>query len=58
MINWRHLSIELPICAIVCALADKFLPLDVLIKVAVAILAVALVFNFLRYGSHRKNTRV
>jgi hypothetical protein len=44
MINWRHLIIELPICAMVCALADRFLPLDVLLKVAVAILAGALLF--------------
>ena len=47
MINWRHLIIELPICAMVCALMDRFLPLDVLVKVAGAILAVALTIVFL-----------
>ena len=40
--SWRHLLVDIPICAIVCVLAHIYLPLKTIIGIALIVLAIGI----------------
>ena len=48
MINWRHLAIELPICASVCALLDSLFEPHVIILISACVLGIIAIRYWIR----------
>lgn len=56
MIDWRHLLIELPFCAGVCAVVDRLdLPIIPVILICGGLILIGFILYKIHYGDNRKN---